>query len=52
MPSLARQQAARHPFIAGVAILVLGPYILAFVLVFIVFYVIACALDLLAGGHR
>jgi len=42
-------QIRRHPFIAGVVMLVLGPYILAFVLLFAAFYVIAVALDSLGG---
>jgi len=52
MPNLTRQQIARHPFIAGVAILILGPYILGFLLVFAALFVIAATIDMLAVGHR
>lgn len=52
MPNLTQREIARHPFIAGVAILILGPYILAFLLLFVAFYVIAAVVDLLAGGYR
>lgn len=52
MNNLTKQQIARHPFIAGVVMLALGPYILAFVLIFAVLYVAAVAIDTLAGGHR
>lgn len=44
-------QARRHPFLAGIALLLVGPYILGFVLVFAVLYVIAVGLDAL-GGRR
>jgi hypothetical protein len=47
MRTLTQQQMARHPFIAGVAIVILGPYILAFLLLLAVFFVIAAALDLI-----
>lgn len=49
MTNLTQREIARHPFIAGVAILILGPYILAFLLIFAAFYVIAVALDCLGG---
>jgi hypothetical protein len=52
MANLTQREITRHPFIAGAVILVLAPYILAYLLLFAAFYVIAAALDMLAGGHR
>jgi len=51
MANLTQQQITRHPFIAGAVILVLGPYILAFLLLFAAFFVIALVLDFI-GGRR
>lgn len=45
-------QARRHPFLFGVALLLLGPYILAFALLFVIFFVIAAVLDVAGGGGR
>lgn len=42
-------QARRHPFIAGTVMLVLAPYILAFVLLFGAAYAAAALLDFLGG---
>lgn len=39
----------RHPFLAGVVLLVFGPYILAFVLLFVAFFAVAAVLDLIGG---
>lgn len=50
MTNLTQREIARHPFIAGVAILILGPYILAFLLIFLALYVVAVLLDW--GGSR
>lgn len=52
MDNLTKREIARHPILAGVAMLVLGPYILAFVLIFAALYVAAAAIDMLAGSHR
>lgn len=50
MPSLTKHEINRRPFIAGVVILVLAPYILAFLLIFAALFVIATILD--AFGSR
>jgi len=49
MPNLTQRQIVRHPFVAGVAILILGPFILGFLLLFVVLFVVAAALDLVGG---
>jgi hypothetical protein len=51
MTSMTKHYAIRHPFVTGIAMLILGPYILAFLLFFAVLFVIAAALDAL-GGRR
>jgi hypothetical protein len=42
-------QARRHPFVFGVLVLVLSPYLLAFILLYGVAYLAATGLDMLAG---
>lgn len=44
-------QARRHPLAAGIALLILGPLLLAAALLVVVFYVLAETLHL-AGGRR
>lgn len=44
--------ARHHPIAFSFAMLILGPYLLALVLLIAVFYVIAAAVDMLAYGHR
>lgn len=52
MRSTAARQFDRHPFIYGAIIVLLGPYILAAALLFIVGYAIAVALDMALDMSR
>lgn len=47
--TVASYQARRHPFLAGVVLLVFGPYILAWAVVFALLFAAAVALDLITG---
>lgn len=43
MTSLTRHEIARHPFLAGIVVLVLGPYLLGALLVFALLYLLGAA---------
>lgn len=45
-------QMRRHPFITGVTLLILSPFLLAAALLWIAAFTVAVAWELLAGGRR